>query len=579
MCGIAGFIDKTGGLNQKRRNLIVRNMLRLIKHRGGDAVGIKDCSNISIGHTRLSIVDSKSRANQPFSDTDSALSFNGEIYNHIELRNKYLKRKMISYSDTATLFGLLHVLPIKKVLSIIHGMYAFSFLDKKKGLLSLTLDKFGIKPLYYVDTPDYFAWASEIKAFKALPRFTFEFNEKHLKEYLIFRYIAGEETLFRNIHKLQAGEYLAYSLKNGLLNKQKYYDLNEATKNIREFSEKILEESIRSHLMSDIPVGVQLSGGIDSSLVALFAQRHSKNKLHTFSIGLKDKKWNEFKYSDFVSKLLKTNHHKIIFSKRDYIRLFSKITYHLDEPIIHPNTVPMYILAKKAREYTKVLLTGEGADEIFYGYNRYFESRLASDKDIYISNSFNNPRLVSKIIKNQKLTFSEREKILKTSHQIKKRDGRVSYYDVYTYLPHVLLRQDKAGMAGNIENRVPFLYEPVVEQAFNLKTRTVVFGGKTPLKKIAMKYFPTDFVLRRKCGFGLPVSSWLKDKEAFLPYLFVAKRHILIKKYFIKNEINKLIQEHLSGERDHSGILFSIISLVVWYNIFIKNQGDLSPHP
>ena len=166
-------MDKAGGISRKKRNLVVRNMLRLIKHRGGDAVGVKDYDNVSLGHTRLSIVDSKSRAHQPFIDADSILSFNGEIYNHTELRDRHLKQKIISYSDTATLFGLLHVLPIGKVLDIIQGMYAFSFLDKKKNILSLTLDKFGIKPLYYVDTPGYFAWASEIKAFKALPRFAF----------------------------------------------------------------------------------------------------------------------------------------------------------------------------------------------------------------------------------------------------------------------------------------------------------------------------------------------------------------------------------------------------------------------
>lgn len=573
MCGIAGFIDKKDELSQKKRKFFVRNMLRFMKHRGGDAIGINTYNTITIGHVRLSIVDTKPRANQPFVDANFIFSFNGEIYNHDKLRNKYSQQKIISHSDTATLFELLRLLPTKKVLTIIQGMYAFSYFDKKKDLLTLALDKFAIKPLYYIDTPEYFAWASEIKAFKALPQFTFHFNENCLGEYLVFRYIASEKTLFRNVYKLRAGEYLAYSLKNKLFKKHQYYKFKKNTQTKNKFSEKVLKESIHAHLMGDIPVGIQLSGGIDSSLVAFFSKQFSKNKLHTFSIGLKDEQWNEFRYSDFVSKLLKTNHHKIIFSKRDYVRLFSKLTYYLDEPIVHPNTIPMYILAKKARKYTKVLLTGEGADEIFYGYNRYFKLKLFSDNNIRVSNSFSNQKLVSKIIKNRKNIFTERNKILQDYRQIKETDRKVSYYDIYTYLPHVLLRQDKAGMAGNIENRVPFLYEPVVECGFSLKMRTGEFGGKNPLKKIALKYFPKKFVLRRKCGFGLPISDWLKDKNALFPHLSALRKHHFIEKYFIKSNVENIIDEHLTGRKNHSIILFTIISLIVWYDIFIKNPA------
>ncbi|OHA90169.1 MAG: asparagine synthase (glutamine-hydrolyzing) [Candidatus Zambryskibacteria bacterium RIFCSPHIGHO2_01_FULL_46_30] len=571
MCGISGFIDKRDKLIQTERELIIRNMLRLMRHRGGDAMGIKAYNNMTIGHTRLSIVDSNPRANQPLVDVDSILSFNGEIYNHRKLRNKYGKRKLISYSDTATLLELLRLLPLKRVLTLVQGMYAFSYFNKKKDLLILALDKFSIKPLYYIDTPDYFAWASEIKAFKALPQFTFQFNNNCLEEYLVFRYIAGEKTLFKNIYKMRAGEYLVYSLKNGLFKKHQYYNLKKIKQNKNIFPENILKESIRAHLMSDTPVGVQLSGGLDSSLVAFFAKQFSKNRLHTFSIGLKDKQWNEFKYSDSVAKLLKTIHHKIFFSKHDFARLFPKLTYYLDEPLVHSNTIPMYILAKKARKYTKVLLTGEGADEIFYGYNRYFEVKLSSNRDILLSSSFSSQRAVSRIIKSRNLVFNERNKILETSHRIKEVDRRVSYYDIYTYLPHVLLRQDKAGMSANIENRVPFLYEPVVERGFSSKTRTGKFGGKTALKKVAIKYFPEELVLKRKCGFGLPITDWLKDKDALLPHLSVLKKHHLINTYFVNGEVKKLIREHIDGKKDHSAILFSIISLVVWYDVFIKS--------
>ena len=371
MCGIAGLIDKKNNLDLKSRENIVKKMLQIMEHRGGDAVGIESKSSVTIGHTRLSIVDITSQANQPIFNTDSMLSFNGEIYNHQELRKKYLnKAKISSHSDTATLFALLTKSPIKNVLENIQGMFAFSYADIRKNILYLALDRYAIKPLYYIDTPDYFAWSSEIKAFKVLPKFKFQIQEKHLYEYLTFRYVGGENTLFRNVYKMQPGEYLTYLLDKKSFKNSKYHNLINI-KNTKRFSEKMLENSVKDHLMGDVVAGIQLSGGVDSSVVALFAQKHSKKRMHTFSIGLKDNKWNEFYYSDQVAKILKTDHHKIIFSKKDFTDLLPKITYHLDEPIVHPNTVPMYLLAKTARKFTKVLLTGEGADEVFYGYNRY----------------------------------------------------------------------------------------------------------------------------------------------------------------------------------------------------------------
>lgn len=573
MCGIAGFIDKKSKFGKGKKEALVKDMLGLIEHRGGDSRGISSNDNVTIGHSRLSIVDTSSRANQPLTNNDYALSFNGEIYNHNELRKHYLdKKKIDSPSDTATLFELIGNLPVKKVLEIINGMYAFSFLDIKNLRVVLALDKLAIKPLYYVDTPGYFAWASEAKAFKALPNFKFEFEESCLDEYLTFRYIAGEKTLFKNIRKVLPGEFIIYSLRKNTFRKKLHSRPAKKRPEPKLSLEKTIKESAISHLMGDNPVGIQLSGGVDSSIVALFAQNSSLHKLHSFSIGLKDKNWNEFYYSDQIAKIIGTKHHKIIFSKTDFVKLFSKLTYHLDEPIVHPNTIPMFLLAKEARKYAKVLLTGEGADELFHGYNRYFFSPLNSNVEILISNSFGRPEEVSKIVKNKGLILTkERKDILNQAKGLSRID-KISYYDIYTYLPHVLLRQDKAGMAANIENRVPFLYGPVVESAFNLKTKVGGLGGKTPLKEVALKYFPADLVMRKKCGFGLPVAEWLRDKEGLLPLLNALKDHPLINEYFVKREILALVEEHKKGTSDHSSLLFSIISLTSWYDIFIRNS-------
>lgn len=569
MCGIAGFIDKEKTVTQKEREAIVKKMLLSIKHRGGDAFGIKPVDNVTLGHTRLSIVDLSKLGNQPFSDNqNSSLSFNGEIYNHELLRREYLGEvKIISNSDTATLFELLRKYPIESTLEKIQGMFAFSFLDTKKHKAILAIDRFAIKPLYYIDTPKYFAWASEIKAFKAIPKLDFQINESVLGEYMVFRHVVGPETIFKNIHKLQAGECLIYDLKNNTNKTKRYYQLRKK-ENAPKFSESLISESIKEHLMGDVVAGVQLSGGVDSSLVALFAQKFSKRKLHTFSIGLADEHWNEFHYSDIVADKLGTKHHKIIFSKSDFARFLPKVIYHLDEPLAHPNTVPMYILAKEARKYTKVLLTGEGADEVFYGYNRYFQKPNIA-KNVLFSNAFNEQREISKIFKD-KISIANRKKILRDIGKISDED-KISFYDIYIYLPHVLLRQDKAGMAANIENRVPFLYTSVVEAGFNSKTRIGKFGGKSNIKEIALKYFPKEIVLRRKCGFGLPISEWLRDKDVLLPYLIKLTEHECIKKYFVVGEIRRLIDKHLRKEKDNSSTLFTLICLSIWYDIFMVN--------
>lgn len=571
MCGIVGLIDKKDNASNKWRERIVQKMLDLVDHRGGDATGIATHKNTTIGHTRLSVVDVTHNADQPFSNSDGILSYNGEIYNHDILRSQYCPdRKIISSSDTATLFELLQIQPIETVLRAINGMYAFSFLDIRKQSLFLVLDKMAIKPLYYVDTPEYFAWASEIKAFRAIPDFTFTINDESLFEHLTFRYIAGAKTLYKNIYKLKSGEYLEYSLASHTNDKKKYFELKKDNHGSQKL-EDILTESIKSHLMSDVLVGVQLSGGIDSSIVSYIAKKNSARAIYSFSIGLKDDRWNEFKYSDAVAKELGTIHHKLVFTKEDFISNLEKIAYHLDEPIVHPNTIPIYLLAKFARKYTKVLLTGEGADEVFLGYKRYLQGGITDTNKLLFSNAFSSPETTSSILKNTNHSLSEREKIIKETDGLSQQD-KLSFYDMFTYLPHVLLRQDKAGMAVNVENRVPFLYESVVQAGYNLDLKIGEMGGKTPLKKMALKYFPYDFVMRRKCGFGLPISEWLKDEDCLLPRLQALKSSQLISEYFKKEAINELIYEHLNGINDHSAILFSLIGLNVWYDIFCKNQ-------
>ena len=569
MCGIVGFVNKKK--EQEGNSKLIDSMIDSIIHRGGDARGCFVDKNVAIGHTRLAILDLSTKANQPLECLNYTLSYNGEIYNHDFLREKKLSKVAItSNSDTATLFELLKRYSVNEVLENIQGMYSFAFYDSKRSEIILVVDKFGIKPLYYIDTPNWFAWSSEVKAFKELPDFQFQVNENRLQEYLEYRYVLGEGTLFRNIKRVMPGEYLIYNVKKEKFITKTYFSITKSN-SLPVNLEEVLRDSVHDHLMGDAKVGVQLSGGIDSSLIGLFAQEMSKNKIHTFSVGLKDNNWNEFKYSDFIAEKIQSTHHKIVFEPKDFMDNLRAVIYHLDEPLVHPNTVAMYLLAKKARSHVKVLLTGEGADEVFCGYHKY--TSLIEGQDLKQFISIIKPEQAKKLLKKISPESVERDKINDSLNG----DviNRMSMLDLRAYLPHVLLRQDKAGMMANIENRVPFLYEPVVQYGYNLNSDCKVGeqGTKTPLKEIALKYFPKDFVLRKKCGFGLPISDWLKDDNVMKPLLTKLLESKFIRSYFQISEIKVLIKEHLdTTNKDNSTILFALICIDIWEDIFIKGN-------
>lgn len=571
MCGIVGFVDKQNQHSPRERQKIGRAMLRSVRHRGGEANNILVSDNVVFGHTRLAIVDLSHRADQPVSDDNAVLAFNGEIYNHLWVREKYFHdEKFSSHADTATLFMLLKRFSCVKALREIQGMYALSFFNKKTKEILLAVDKSNIKPLYFINTPRYFAWASEIKAFAHIPGFTFAVNEDVLGEYLIFRYIAGEQTLFKEVKKLQREELLRFSLGSGVCKKIAYCSFPQKSRRSVHSLEAVVDGSVRDHLMGDVPIGLQLSGGVDSSVVAVLAAKHSGHVLHTFAIGLKDKAWNEFRYSDMVANLIGSDHHKLKFSGDTFARLLPKLSFHLDEPIVHPNTIPMYVLARFARRYTKVLLTGEGADEVFHGYRRY-PAITDDNQSLLFSNAFSDARYAKLLLKNPRVRLENRRNLLKTIKNLSLED-KISLYDLHTYLPHVLLRQDKAGMAANVENRVPYLYEPVVQAGFNLKARAGILGGKTALKQIALKYLPEKLVLREKCGFGLPIADWLRDAQVLRPHLLRLKTHVLIREYFHTAKVAQLVAEHVSGRNDHSSILFTLIALTSWHDVFMGDR-------
>lgn len=576
MCGIIGFIDKKNILSVKERKQIGRKMLQKIEYRGRDSSGLYCINNIVIGHNRLAIIDTSKKASQPFFNKKKTfvMSYNGEIFNHIELRKIIKDKKYQSTSDTETLVHTYEEFG-NKSFELLRGMFATSFYNIKDDNVTLAMDQFGIKPLYYLDTPDWFAWSSEAKIFSLLPNFEISVNEDCFLEHGIFRNIANSETIFKGIKKLLPGEILTYSTQQDMIKISTYKIKKQPIKNI----DKLLHESVYEHLLSDVPIGLQLSGGVDSSLISILASKQLNQKnVHSFSIGLLDSNWNEFKYSHLISSLIKTRHHKIIFTQREFCKLLPIATYHLDEPVSYPNTIPIMILAKKARKYVKVLLSGEGADEIFGGYLRYrrlIKQKITSN-NLLFSNSFCTPKQIRSVINiSKKKNLSERKLLVKKLNKYTSA-YKLSIYDTKTFLPSLLLRQDKMGMASNLENRFPFLDSRLVASALSLADKDKVTSVETKvlLKKIANKYLPREIVYRKKCGFGLPISDWLKDQNGFGKYLTLFTNPKIKRHYLNYKHISKLITEHLTEKKNNSEILWILINLEIWAKIFIDKEDQ-----
>jgi asparagine synthase (glutamine-hydrolysing) len=589
MCGIVGFLDKKNLLADTQKKELLEKMVLAIDHRGRDDRGVYVDGQVALGHTRLSILDLSKNGAQPFfnDEVDAVLSYNGEIYNYLEI-NQVLKKKykLRSNCDTETLFYA-YLEEESICLDKFKGMFAFSLYNKQKYKITLVVDRFSIKPLYFVNTPDWLAWSSEIKALLLLPGFKAELAEENLLEYFLFKQVSGKNTLFKNIERVLPAQVVDFDLNTHEVKKSFYWQLKEKNFSRVDYKKVLkekLETSVKEHLLSDVPVGVQLSGGVDSSLVTALACKYKKN-INTFSIGLANEQWNEFKYSRLVAEKYQTNHHEIIFTEKDFANYLPKLTYFYDEPISHSHSVPMYILAEKARKSVKVLLSGEGADEVFFGYKRYLEffNNQEKKQDILFSNAYGNQATIAKIllVKNNQ-PFTYREELLKINDSWDW-TKQVSYYDLKTYLPPLLLRQDKMGMAANLENRVPFLDHQLVEFGFSLPEALKInyLDNKLLLKEVTSEFLPADLIYRRKCGFAQPVSEWLKNKKGLGRYLEMFKERNFQRQFLNYEAIDKIIEEHLSGRNNHTEILWTLINLELWLRIFIdglKPENVLSNH-
>ena len=590
MCGITGFVDKKGKLSQEEKNKLLEKMLASIRHRGNDGAGVYVHGSVAIAHARLSIIDLSKTADQPMQNDndDIVLSFNGELYDHQNIRKELEKKHKFhtSHSDTETLLRAYEEWG-EDCVGKFRGMFAFSVYDLIREHIFLAVDRFGIKPLYYVDTQDWFAWSSEIKSLLLLPGVTRDMNNEVLGEHMIFRSIAGPQTLFKNIYKILPGESLRYIIKDNSVVKKTYWRLNEykflfASSDRQAEITRLLKRSVAEHMLADVPVGVQLSGGVDSSLIsALVKQVIPKDQeLHSFSIGLSEPEWNEFPHSRLVAKMLGTVHHEIIFTEEDFCRSLPIATYHLDEPINHSHSVPMMLLAEYAAKHVKVLMSGEGADEVFGGYRRYVDLLNSNPtlESIMLSSAFSQEKSVQPFMSgifNADLSF--RGRLL---NDMKSDDPyyQVAIYDLATYVTPLLLRQDKMGMRSTLENRVPFLDHDLVLSGLHLNDYEKIERGeaKALLKKIASEFLPNEIIYRPKVGFGQPISAWLRNENGLGRYLRLLSAPKIERSFFNYVAINSVINAHLSGVEDNSGALWTLLNLELWMQIFFDGKSPES---
>ena len=606
MCGFVGYINKE---NNKEAN--IKKMNDLIAHRGPDDEGYYVDDTIALGFRRLSIIDLNTGAQPIYNDDKSkVIVFNGEIYNYRELKEELIKKgyKFKTKTDTEVILRGYEEYK-EKILDKLRGMFAFVIYDKNNKEMFAARDFYGIKPFYYYLADDPFIFGSEIKSFLILPDFKKDLNWKMLEYYLTFQYSVGEETFFKNVYKLRPGHYLTY--KEGKLEIKKYYSLEFEEDNTLTYDEwkeglkNHLKDSIRAHKISDVEVGSFLSSGVDSSFIAA-----NSNVDKTFTVGFSDKKYSEISYAQDLSKKINTININKVISKEEYFKNLSNIMYYMDEPLADPSAVALYFVTKIASQNVKVSLSGEGADEIFGGYNIYQESfvwpwyykipyplrkiigALASLfpshrglnflvrrgkklEDRFVGNAFIfDNKEIKKII-----SFKPETKGFQTLTQpyyknVNDKDNvtKMQYIDFNFWLiGDILLKADKMSMANSLEVRVPFLDRPLIDYARKIPTKYKVDKYKTKkiFRDIAKESLEDKVSDKKKLGFPVPIRVWMRDNDV---YNTIKKRFLKADEFFEPKQIIKLLDEHKSGKKDNSRKIWTVYIFLLWYDIYFTRR-------
>ena len=624
MCGIVGFTNKISDADA-----VIGAMMDRIRHRGPDAGGKYIDDGIVLGHRRLSIIDVSSQGDQPIFNEDKSLVlvFNGEIYNYQDIR-----KELVSAGHTFTTNTDSEVLIHgyeqygTKLLGKLRGMFAFVIWDKNKQELFGARDFFGIKPMYYAIMGESFMFGSEIKSFLEHPDFKKELNESALENYLTFQYSPTKETFFRNVYKLMPAHYFIY--KNGQLDIKRYWDVNFEADNkpdLRQWVNDISDTfkgSVQAHKIADVEVGSFLSSGVDSSYVAAVA-----NVDKTFTVGFgSDEKYNEISYAEEFSKAIGKDNFSKVITPEEYWGSLEMIQYHMDEPLADPSAVALYFVCNIASQRLKVALSGEGADEIFGGYNVYSDP----DGTLYdklpkffrrgvgkVAGKLPAKRGVNFFVRKGRtveerfignaymFTPAERKKLLKittdapdptriTRHYYKrvpKLDDvtKMQYLDLHLWMMgDILLKADKMSMANSLEVRVPFLDREVMKLAQRIPTKYRV----THKKKTEQTKYITKYAMRlaakkdtpqqtgktaekKKLGFPVPIRVWLKE-DKYYGIVKDAFESESSKLFFDTQLLEKLLDDHRSGKADNSRKIWTVFTFLIWYKVYFEHNGEFA---
>lgn len=607
MCGFVGFCSK----NVKDRN-VIKEMNNQIIHRGPDSDGYYFDKDVNFGFRRLSIIDLH-EGSQPILNEggDTAIIFNGEIYNYQELREDLVAKgyKFKTHTDTEVILHGYEAYGEEGILAKLRGMFAFTIWDSKKEKLFGARDHFGIKPYYYALLDGDLLFGSEVKSFLKYPKFKKEVNEKALKHYLVFQYNPLEETFFKGVKKLRPGHYYIY--ENGKMEIKTYYNLtldykdmtfDEAVGKI----EKEVEESVKYHKISDVEVGSFLSGGVDSSYVVATALPDK-----TFSVGFDNKGFNETMYAKELSDSLGIKNFAKLITPDEFFEGINKVQYYSDEPHANLSSVPLYFLSKLASEQVKVVLSGEGADELFAGYNEYADAlpqriyrklpfslrhklylkykdrkhfrgqtiilkygQKVEDRYIGPAEIMTDELANSLVTSKYKNSETSRDLTKKYYDEVKNMDdvSKRLYLDMKMWIVEdILLKADKMTMANSIELRVPLLDKKMWELARTIPVKHKVHNEitKYAFRRAAKNKLPEDWAKRRKLGFVVPFVLWIKEEKYYKIVKEVFNKDF-VSEFFDKDKINKLLDDHFNGITNNGRKVYTIYTFLKWYEIYFK---------
>ncbi|MEJ7699133.1 MAG: asparagine synthase (glutamine-hydrolyzing) [Pyrinomonadaceae bacterium] len=635
MCGINGIIYSS----KSRREVdseTLRRMRDLLRHRGPDESGIFVEKNVGLGHRRLSIVDLKSGQQPMFNEDDSCvIVYNGEVYNHNDYRRELIEKgyEYKTHCDTETILHLYEEYS-KQCVEKLRGMFTFAIWNKDRRELFMARDRLGVKPLYYVhDAAGNLFFASEIKAILEVQAVKPKLNYAALADYLANHATCGDETLFTGIKRLPAGHTLTW--KDGKIRIEKYWDLQfEPKLNGGKHSDEdwiaewfeLFQKAVELRLMADVPLGMFLSGGIDSSAIAAVMSKLVAEPVKTFSVAFAEREANELEFARIVATAFKTDHHEIVVSPAEFFEALPKLIWHEDEPLAHPSSVALNFVSRLASQHVKVVLTGEGSDETLAGYGRYAKTllnlkygetyhklvpkfarefvaakieKLSLDSKVRhklrksffsiepnIENIyFDNFAVFSRAMQNE--MFSDETKARIGSHtnpyaemsrffdsaETKSLLDRMLYADTKTYLHELLMKQDQMSMAASIESRVPFLDHKLMEFAARMPDHLKLRGGTTKfILREAMKgILPDEILTRPKMGFPVPIGKWFRNEYKHLIDEYVLSERALARGIFEADFVRNLVDRHRQGE-NHEERLWALLNLEIWQRQVVEGE-------